>query len=168
MELMKYDVAKNLADEFVKEITEYCSVVEIVGSIRRKKPVGIKDIDLVIIPKEGVDFNSKIPLIQTWCINHFRNFKVLKEGAKLIQLEYQGVQVDIYIANEDNFETLKLIRTGSENHNKKLCGIAIRNGMRMKFDKGLVDNSGNVVANTEEGILTKLLGKNILPEERSD
>jgi DNA polymerase/3'-5' exonuclease PolX len=101
-------------------------------------------------------------------MNHFKTFKVIKQGDKLVELYYQDAKIDIYIANKDNYEVLRLIRTGSEFHNKKLCGIAIRNGMRMKFDKGLVDGAGNVVANSEEGILTKLLGKNILPEQRSD
>jgi len=166
MELMKYEVAKNLADEFVREIIEFCDKVEVVGSIRRLKPSGIKDIDLVILPKEGIDFKSKISLIQDWCMKHFKTFKVIKQGDKLVELYYQDAKIDIYISNKDNFETLKLIRTGSEFHNKKLCGLAISKGMRMKFDKGLVDNSGNVVANTEDSILEKLLGKVPSPEER--
>jgi len=164
-ELLDYKTAKELADEFVKEIINFCDKIEICGSIRRKK-AKCRDIDLVVLPKEGVVLRRKLPLVQTWCINHFITFKIIKEGDKHIQLKYKDVQVDIYIATPENFEVLKLIRTGADWHNKKLCGLAINKGMRMKFDRGLIDAEGKIVANTEEGILKELLGKYVPPEGR--
>jgi len=151
---MKLEEAQKTAEEFVELIRPYCSKIEVCGSIRRKKD-DVKDIDIVITLK-----NSHLP------IGLIPGIIIVKKGKKLIELEYKRKQIDIYIATDENFEVLKMIRTGSANFNKMLCMKAIEKGWRLKFDMGLVNGYGNVIANTEEGILKNLLGDNVKPEDR--
>jgi DNA polymerase (family 10) len=160
--------AKFIADKFIelvlKDITER---VEICGSIRRKKQI-VHDIDIVCIPDPSfITFAGhllrKLP----------RPSKIIKTGDKLLEVEFSGedfekIQIDIYVANEQTFEIIKLIRTGSREHNVKLCSLAKQKEMKLHADgRGLFTADDKVlIANTEEGILIKLLGKWIPPEER--
>jgi DNA polymerase/3'-5' exonuclease PolX len=58
----------------------------------------------------------------------------MKGGTKIIQRRYKGQQVDIYIADERTWPTLVLIRTGSRDHNIKLCNEARKKGMVLHAD----------------------------------
>jgi DNA polymerase/3'-5' exonuclease PolX len=140
---MKLELAKQIAEEYITLNMDKYHRMEVAGSIKRKKPL-VNDIDIVAIPK--------IPTEK----------KILKE-------EFKGVQVEVYLTNEKEWEVIMLIRTGSKEHNKKLCILAKRKGLSLKAGgKGLVtdDRNEEVIANTERDILINLLGKYIEPEER--
>jgi len=133
--------AKQIAEEYINLNKDKYSRIEIVGSIRRNKPE-VKDIDIVAIPKVPTDK------------------KILKE-------EFKGISVEVYLTNETEYEVIKLIRTGSTEHNKKLCILAKQKGWSLKAGgKGLVNSVCGVISNTEKGILVELLGKYVEPEER--
>ncbi|HII36249.1 MAG TPA: hypothetical protein HA319_04280 [Nitrosopumilaceae archaeon] len=77
--------------------------------------------------------------------------------------------IDLYLANEQTFQTLVLIRTGSAEHNVRLTTIAKYKNMKLKADgKGLVDRNDEsiIYENTEDGILQRLLGNVPVPEKR--
>ncbi len=151
MELQK---AEEIAKEFINKIQDECIKVEVLGSIRRRKPQ-VKDIDLLIIPKNILFLSSPTFTIP-----------ISKRGEKLIRASYEGIQIDIYLANQDNWEVLKLIRTGSAEHNRNLCLLAIKNGWKLKANgEGLITDKGTI--KTERGILEALLGKYIEPEDRN-
>jgi len=154
--------AREVAVKFIDTVLKDIVIGgEICGSIRRKRPV-VRDIDVVVRPKNIFTFSSellrKLP----------RPAKIIKQGDKLIEVEFEGIQVDIYVANKDTFETIKLIRIGSESHNVKLCSLAKQKGWVLHADgRGLYSADDKVlIANTEDEILTKLLGKVVPPEER--
>ncbi|MHA1664286.1 MAG: hypothetical protein ACTSVW_00420 [Candidatus Njordarchaeales archaeon] len=154
---MKLEDAERIAWQVVRKLRPYCAKIEIVGSIRRRKPE-VHDIDLVLVPADYFRLLMEIMKLG----------RVIKQGPKLIEVKIPyGPQVDIYIANTQTFETIKLIRTGSKEHNIKLCKLAREKGWQLKADgTGLVDGNGRVIANTESEILEKLLGKWVKPEER--
>jgi len=138
---MKLEQAKQIAIEYVELNKSKYSKVEVVGSIRRNKSE-CKDIDIVAIP-------------------------IIKTDKKILKEDFKGMKVEIYLTNETDYEVIKLIRTGSAEHNKKLCILAKQKGMSLKAGgEGLVNNDG-VIDKTEKGILTVLLGKYIEPEERN-
>ena len=146
---MKINIIKPIAEMFCAEyLGKFFKRMEIVGSIRRGK-AECHDIDIVAIPKDGLKFEAKI-------------LKMFYSG-----LTADNVQIEIYIADENTFETLKLIRTGSAEHNKMLCSIAKKKGWKLKANgEGLIDENEKIISNTEEGILKALLGKWVPPEER--
>lgn len=157
---MKLEDAKKISDEVLKILSPLSKKLEVVGSIRRKKPE-VNDIDIVIIPSEE-DYLKKIE-------DAFKGYgRILLKGEKIVRIETKwGISVDIYIANPATYETIKLIRTGSKEHNIKLCKIAKSRGWKLKAGgEGLVDERGNLIANTEYGILKALLGRYVPPEER--
>jgi len=148
---MKLKEAQDIAVDFMTKIADQCMKGDIVGSIRRKRPE-VHDIDLVVIPKPGL-FLAAMP--------------VRMRGDKIVRLSYRGMDIDIYIADDKTYEVLKLIRTGSPGHNIMLCIEAQKRGLKLKADgTGLVDAAGNVLDNTESGILEKLLGHYVEPEDR--
>lgn len=136
------------------KITFIVEKAEVCGSIRREKPE-VKDIDIVLIPRQGIDLQGYIK----------NRFNCLQMGKKIIRLKYKEADIDIYVATNENFETLKLIRTGSALHNKKLCSIAKSRNWRLHADgQGLETDKGWFVG--EEPILTALLGKYVEPRDR--
>ena len=60
----------------------------------------------------------------------------------------------------------QLIRTGSAEHNRKLCSMALKKGMKLHADGRGLYKDDEMVSNTEEGILQILLGKYVKPEKR--
>jgi len=156
---MKLEDAEAIAGNVVEDLKGHCLKIEIVGSIRRKKPE-VKDIDLVVIPAIGpgiLDAVKRLP-IQGMAV----------KGEKIVRVTLDsGINLDIYIADALTFETLKLIRTGSVEHNIRLCSIARQKGWLLKANgEGLLDGRGNVLDRTEDGILKMLLGHVPKPEER--
>jgi len=156
----KIEVAQEVAEKFVESISDIVTRIEIVGSIRRKKPM-VHDIDLLVIPENNFTFAGqllrKMPTPT----------KIIKQGDKLIQLKHDGIQIDIYIANEQNYEVLRLIRTGSASHNIKLCSIAKQKGWILHADGRGLYIGDKMIDNRESGILEKLLGKKwVDPKDR--
>lgn len=115
--------AQTLSSEIVAKLEPHCKQIIVVGSIRREKEFP-RDIDIVLIPgNQGAiavalrDLGGKI-----------------KAGPKIYQCWYKGQQVDIYIAGEETWPTLVLIRTGSKEHNIKLCMRAKALGGKLHAD----------------------------------
>jgi len=137
MELQK---AKQIAEKYIQLNKDKYSKIEVVGSIRREKS-DVNDIDLVAIP-------------------------IIKTDKKILKEDFDGIKVEVYLTNEEDYEVIKLIRTGSAEHNRKLCILAIKQGMSLKAGgEGLVKYNKSI-DKTEKGILEKLLGKYIEPKER--
>ena len=150
--------AKAIAKEIVDFLTPNSEKVEIVGSIRRGKPV-VHDVDLIILPKNSLMMGA--------VFRYIPNAKIKKQGDKLVSLLYKSVQVDCYLANHSTYEVVRLIRTGSTESNIRLCSEAKKRGWRMQIGgNGLYDEKGELISGTEEGILMAVFGKNIPPEER--
>jgi DNA polymerase/3'-5' exonuclease PolX len=149
---MELDTAKDIAEKFVEINADQFERVEICGSIRRNNN-NVNDIDLVVIPKHPDNF--------------LLDYNATVRGRKRVEIPYHnGIKIDIYVADQDNFEVLKLIRTGSAEHNIKLCQLAIEKGWKLKANgEGLITSSETI--KTERGILEALLGKYIEPEDRT-
>ena len=152
---MKLQQAKTIADNFVSEIKEFCERIEIAGSIRRNK-IEVNDIDIILIPKLREHLIQKIRKIS--------NVEV--QGKKLMRAEYSCVQVDIYFATKETWGILLLVRTGSKEHNIKLCQHAINKGMKLSVSNGLMNGNEVIASKTEEDIFQALGIDYIKPEDR--
>jgi DNA polymerase (family 10) len=157
-----------LAFKILQTIEPMCVKAQIAGSIRRLKG-GVNDIDIVVQPR--TDF--WLTIIRT-VINEF-DAVVEKQGEKLATLyvpfvSRQGhghVQVDLYRATEATWGVLLLVRTGSKEHNVRLCNLAISKGQRLLYSQGVVDKEGRVIAGkTEEEVFQALGLPYIIPKER--
>ena len=152
---MKLEEAKESAGYILGYLKPYTKKIEIVGSIRRGC-AECNDVDVILIPNDN--FQKAVKELSK---------SIKKKGEKIIICEIEGVQYDLYICDENNWEVIKLIRTGSAEHNRKLCSLAKAKGWSLKAGgEGLVDGKGEVISNTEKGILEKLLGRFINPKDR--
>jgi DNA polymerase (family 10) len=147
-----------VAADFVKgELSPYCDRIEIAGSIRRKKP-WVNDIDIVCIPNNQGGFVYQLQKLG----------RIKVSGQKLIRCDLPNITLDIYIATPDIWATLLLIRTGSKEHNIKLCTLARQQGMHLHADgSGLTRNGDRIAGDTEESIFASLGIPYKQPEERS-
>jgi len=159
-----------LVFKILETIEPYCARVEVAGSFRRQKQI-INDVDIVVLPKS-------VSLYWLQIIKVVRNeFDALtvKQGDKLATLNVpfaskqgQGyVQVDLYRADPTAWGILLLVRTGSKEHNVKLCNLAISKRLRLQYSVGLTDKYGNVVAGrTEEEVFAALGMPYVVPQDR--
>jgi DNA polymerase (family 10) len=147
---LELEFAKKAAADLMAELAPCSTSIEVVGSIRRQCPE-VKDIDLVLIPKNQGLLDTKL-----------REMGCQFGGPKIRRLVYKGAVVDIYIATPETWATILLIRTGSTRHNVWMCARAKAQGLQLKADgQGLMDYSvpfspRRVAGDSEEDIFKAL------------
>ncbi|MBA7541791.1 hypothetical protein ES705_34107 [subsurface metagenome] len=89
-------------------------------------------------------------------------------GQKILRVTVGDVPVDIYVASEEIWATLLLIRTGSKESNIRLCTLAQKRGWRLAASgDGLFDENGQRIAGDTEASIFEALGLAYQrPEER--
>jgi len=155
---MELERAQRIANEVIKRLSPYCKKIEVAGSIRRRKPQ-VNDIDLVLIPNDLWNLHPELMKLG----------QLKMSGKKIMRVMIGSTQVDIYVANEETWATLLLIRTGSAENNIRLCSLAKRKGWHLAASgDGLFDETGKRIAgDTEESIYTALGQTYQQPWERS-
>jgi hypothetical protein len=143
LELAKAQILAKQVESIVKPL---CDKLEVVGSIRRQKPM-VGDVDFVAV---GTESNwGKI-------VQALKKAKVICAGQSVIKLNYPYenslFQVDFYRATEQTFGIQALIRTGSADHNMWLASYALSKGFRLKYNEGLIKDKVAVAGETEESV----------------
>jgi DNA polymerase/3'-5' exonuclease PolX len=70
-----------------------------------------------------------------------------------------GFQVDVYRARAETWGVILLVRTGSREHNVKLCSLARSKGLMLSASRGVVSSDGSVViASYREEAIFEALG----------
>jgi len=167
---LKY--AEKIAYELLEKLQSHFIRYQICGSIRRKKST-VGDIDLVAIPKVNYKFGDEslsnfIKRIDPEGYELAKSLgkpgpKRFLDGDLIKRFTFKGISVDLYLANENTFGTLVLIRTGSKEHNIRLTSIARSKNLKLfASGKGLceVDESDNIIkiiSMKEDEILSTLL-----------
>jgi len=167
---MKLQEASALANQIVLSIEHLCDPehVVVVGSVRRKRPE-VHDIDIVLIPQSWM-WNTVIQSLK-----NNMGARVVEAGQELVRLRVPSqnivttqpyVQVDIYRARPETWGVLLLIRTGSIQHNIKLCSKAKSMGMMLSAAKGVIKDEKVIASRTEEEIFKALGIDFVEPEKR--
>ena len=177
--------AQAIAQELIDLLKPFCSRIEVAGSVRRKKPI-VKDIELVLIPNQEIQFsglfNDEEEIfypIDKFILNDSRfDYRLSKAGVKaygdknkllLYTSNNHGqIALDIFTANENNFTMIKFIRTGGAETNKRIALTANKMKMNLKiYESCFEDRHGNkAVMNSEKQIFEYLGLKYLTPEER--
>lgn len=155
--------AQKTAEAVVKRLEPYCkkkadgnTFIEVVGSIRRKKP-SVNDIDLVLIPYDLWNLHHEIMGLG----------QMRMSGSKIMRVMVGSVQVDIYVCEPETWGITLLVRTGSADHNIKLAARAKKMGLHFSVARGIENEKGKVIASQTEEEVFSALGLNyILPERR--
>jgi DNA polymerase/3'-5' exonuclease PolX len=155
--------AENIANQLKIAIYSHCDVLEVAGSIRRKKPV-VHDIDFVAVAKNDAEWKK---------INEELKRMKAKPGCAgnsiikaYLPCQNGLFQVDVYRAKPSTFGIHLLIRTGSAEHNMWIAAYAISKGMRLKYSEGLIKDNKAIAGEDEKGVFTVLGLPYPLPSER--
>jgi DNA polymerase/3'-5' exonuclease PolX len=181
-----YEEAKTIADRLVEYLRLDCKRIEIVGSLRRKRPV-VHDIELLAIP----DFNYRdiraglfterryVDLLEEHLLEHRLEaarggLPPLRlhptkpaDGLRYKRLWYADIQVDLFICRPPaQWGVLKAIRTGSADFSRLL--VTRLRDQRMRSDEGRVLTfGGQTVPCDEEEDFFRLCGvPHVAPEGR--
>lgn len=167
---MEYTEARHKAEIICTQLMPWCDKIKICGSIRRKKPE-CHDIDIVLIPKTEpikdlfgmVTGHQRVKgFIDT--INQWEKIRGDATG-KYTQRLYEGVNLEIAIAQADNFGNIVLIRTGNADFSKLVVTIALRRGLQQK-DGYLWKDDKKIPLYSEEDYFRVLDIPFITPEKR--
>lgn len=139
--------AQRMAEAITKRLSPFCKKIEVAGSVRRKRPTP-KDIDFVLIPHDLWNFQAELMKLG----------QLKMSGTKIMRLMVGNIKVDIYVADENTWATLLLIRTGSAENNIRLATLAKKRGWRLAASgDGLFNELGERIAgDTEKSIYRAL------------
>ena len=182
------DEAEALSAEVVKMLSDCCEHIEVLGSIRRRKPT-VGDIEIGCIPltqegepvnlfgDPGPSVNLQFQLIQQkiekGVFQHRRDVNGRPAcGERFQRLVYRGAPVDIFCCLPPaQWGVIKLIRTGSGDFNKRIVLPSWQGGTvlpcGMKFQDGALWREGKMLGTPEEEDVFAAIGLDYIgPWER--
>ena len=155
-----FEEARSLAERVVDVISPLARRVEVAGSLRRNRDL-VHDVDIVVIP-----IPMAFPNVIANELIRELGAKIIRSGPKILTVTFDGKQVDLYSASDQDWGINLLRWTGSKEHNVKLCNRALSMGMRLAVSRGLEKDGKVIAARTEEEIFAALKMPYIPPEER--
>ena len=151
---MDLSAAEGIARKFIAEFEPLCHRIEVGGSTRRKKLCGIKDVEIVMIPRPELarelrdqlkKYQGKFPSLHT-------------------TFYYGGGKIDLFITTPEKWGCIFLIRTGSDEFNKGLMKFALAKHMR--FREGRLWRGDRPFSTPEEAEVFRELGLPFISPER--
>ncbi len=161
MELIK---AQKIAEKYVSILAPFCDRIEVAGSVRRKKPEP-NDIEIVCIPKKinvgdsETFFNEPKFVVHPnfiYEVNKLQKVKGEPTGKYTQRILPEGINLDLFIANKDNWGYILAIRIGPDGYSKYLASTWVRQGF--KGVDGKLTKDGEIIPVREERDLFWILG----------
>lgn len=137
----------DLSGQLYGRLAPFCEKIVVAGSIRRLQPP--TDIDFVVIPKD----RAKLEQV----LIDLSNNTILMKGNRIIRAKIRGVQVDVYMADRENFGAMLMTYTGPAGSNIGLRTIAKKKGMKLN-QYGLW-KAGKLLASEREEDIYHALGR---------
>ena len=188
---MDRELANDIAMDVIDRLKRYCKQMLIAGGFRRGK-WDIHDIDIVIQPDENMTsplFGGKHiddvinPIAQPHLLSRTGQVGIWDlNGEALKKFRYRNVNIELWIADGiiRHYETLALIRTGSQEFTKCLAHFAkvkqwtlhaggaglCSRGHWKREDREYNAKKCDIIETKEKEIIEKLLGKYYRPSER--
>lgn len=168
---MKLQEAEALAFKILQVIEPCCERVAVAGSVRRRRPEPL-DIDIVLIPKPFMwnqiqtSMRAELGAMQGIAGPQLIRMYAPFANNQFSLLSERQVQVDFYAATEQTWGTILLIRTGSTDHNIRLCTHAKALGMMLSASRGVIEKGVVIASKTEEEIFKALILPYVAPGDR--
>jgi len=165
---MELKTAVKIANEIITLIKPYCSRIEIAGSTRRGKS-NVHDLELVAISININTLKNKLGMHLLSMQGKNKSNPFIKAGERYIQFKYKNEQIDQFLASEDNWGLIYLIRTGSAEFSSKMLARWKKVSGGGYSENGFLHSAdGKVVMTKEEIDVFKLCQlENVAPELRS-
>ena len=113
---MKYDNAMRHAETVLRELSPFCTRIEVAGSLRRRRP-NVGDIEVCCIPKteKAGLFGDMVIRSPMFCqtVKQWRRIRGHPEDKYTRRIIADGVELDLFICTPDNWGLNFAIRTGS-------------------------------------------------------
>lgn len=133
---MRLEDARKIAVDICTRLQPYCEKIHIAGSIRRKKPE-VKDIEICLLPNLGFTesgdlFGNSIRKIEINPIfkEIVNTLGIIEKGnvnGKYMKIVLpQGINLDLFMPEQDDYFRQLIVRTGSSEYSHKI----IANGWR--------------------------------------
>lgn len=149
-----YNYGIALGEGYLEEfLGPYVSRGVVAGSVRRERP-RVGDVDVVVIPTDAYKTTA------------FLLTEGFSGGEKKMTGIIDGIQMEIYLATEEDFGAQLLMWTGSDKFNIRMRGAAKAKGWTLN-QYGLFDGETCLASKTEEEIFSALEMEFVLPAERS-
>jgi len=158
---MDHRAALAIAEQSRATLAPYCERIAIAGSIRRRKPQ-VKDIELVAIPRQipaGLFDDARVT-DPDFCaaVNQWPATKGTPEGKYTQRQLPEGIVLDLFMADAENWGLIFAIRTGSAAFSHHILATGwVRAGYR-SVGGTLRTRDGSVVPVREERDLFRLIG----------
>jgi DNA polymerase (family 10) len=113
--------AFEVANALRQRLEPHCERIMIAGSLRRQCEI-VHDIDIVLQPLPSGELSPE-HLMFRFNVDRIigDGWQWKRGGAKIVSGQYHGISVDLYLATREQWWTLVVIRTGSREHNIRLC-----------------------------------------------
>jgi DNA polymerase/3'-5' exonuclease PolX len=163
----KWSVANKIAIDIIKQLKPFCKRVEIAGSIRRKKS-DVGDIEIVAIPlpySSGMFEDGLAKIVNQWQkVKGELEFGKSKYTQRILP---EGIKLDLFFAEEDNWGYTLALRTGSADYSHKVLASGwVRQGF--KSIDGYLWKDGERYEVKEERDLFNIVGiPYVEPEKRN-
>jgi DNA polymerase (family 10) len=170
--------AERIATAIVADLAPSCVRIQVAGSVRRRKEV-VGDIEIVAIPRYApAGLFGDCTANRLWEHLHVSDAYRFTKGDHPAGRYYQlalplhaGVQLDLFLAQPDNWGLTLLVRTGSAAFStamlarwKRLQGLG--RDQPGSVDGRLVTRDGHVVPTPEEETVFQVLGMQPVPPQR--
>ena len=167
VEQLDLKTADNIAETTITEVDAWCEKIDVVGSIRRRKEF-VHDIDFVVLPKVG---GAGWGQLRDTVLKMMDTKPIFKRGDQVIRAllalaEGKYVQIDFYRCTPENYGSIKLMRTGSAEHNVFLAKLAIKRGLRWLHTKGVCKGDQIIAGSDEREVFHALTLGYIEPSQR--
>jgi len=129
--------AKTIAETLVRDLQPYCDIINIAGSIRRKKPE-VKDMELVCIPKKAVHKETNLfgDVVKEITIIHPEFERIIRQAGTIVKGKFIGrqmqvemkrdfegqqhtIMLDMFMPQPNDYWRQFAIRTGSADYTKQ-------------------------------------------------
>lgn len=106
--------ADSIAKQIVEKLKPTSSIIEIAGSIRRRKLM-CGDVEIVALPKSISSFSLAL-------YNELNT--TMKRDSRQIKFHFKGVPVDLFLPQSHDYYRQLAIRTGSAEYSHKMIATA--------------------------------------------
>jgi DNA polymerase/3'-5' exonuclease PolX len=157
---MDYTHALAIAERIQATLAPFCSRIAIAGSVRRQRPQ-VKDIEILALPmQEPADlFGQELVACQGFCavVSQWHAIKGQPTGKYTQRRLPEGINLDLFIADEENFGWQLALRTGSAAYSHEVLATGLlKAGYTML--NGYIYRRGQRIAVREEVDLFALVG----------
>lgn len=163
-----YIKIKPIAIRFLSHFVNYCEKIEIVGSIRRKTETS-HDIDIVAVIKRVPSDLFGSTMIADPALNEAIKLLEVQSGnieGKMMNFYFEGVHVDLYLTEPDNFGWIFALRTGSKEFNFRYLEAIKRAGIT-NLNGNLFRDGRKISVPTEEEFYRVIGMEYVEPKNRS-